>query len=83
MSDPKQLQTKKLMTMRDMADLIGWRTERVRLVLRKRNIAFQLNPGRGNRWYVTIVGLRAHMPEVYILLESEASRRAMDLDEYR
>ena len=72
-----------LMGMADLARLIGWRTERVRKVLQKRGIAFQMVPGVGERWYVTMVGLRAHMPEVYILAESQAARERMDLEGYR
>lgn len=83
MSDKKQDRTPKLMTVAELAEFIGWRTERVRRTLKKRKICFQLEPGRGNRWYVTMIGLRAHMPEVYILAESEAARQSLDLTEYR
>ncbi len=74
--------TERLMSTSTMAKLIGWRTERVREVLQKRKLTFQMVPGRGNRWYVTMIGLRAHMPEVYILLESEAAKQSVDLIDY-
>ena len=69
-----------VLTMAQMGKLMGWRTERIREVLRKRNIAFQINPGFGKPWYVTAVNLRASMPEIAIVLEMRAAKGVLDDD---
>ncbi len=65
----------KIISMADLATLIGWSVERVRRAMVKRNIAFKLGDRKNSRWYVTTAGLRENMPQVYLEVQSEAGRR--------
>ena len=66
----------KIMSMADLAILIGWRVERVRRAMAKRGIAFKMAERKNCRWYVTSVGLRQSMPQVYMEVQAEAGRRS-------
>lgn len=67
-----------LMTMEQIGKLIGWRSRRVKRLLHRKGIGFKV----GGRWYVTMGGIRAGLPQLYALVESEAARQSFDLGEH-
>ncbi len=71
----------KVMLISDIANLIDWRCERIRRILQRRDMCFQMVPGKGNAWYVTAIIMRANMPEVYATLEEEAYKRSYTFQE--
>jgi len=58
---------KRVLSCADVAQLLGWRTERARRWIRRHDIGFQV----GSRWFTTPTKLRDAFPEVYTEIATE------------
>lgn len=63
-----------ILTIADIAKAIGWRTRRVRRILKEAGAITKI----GGRWVTTQGRLRAHMPEVLDALQATALAAEQD-----